>query len=204
MKSTIFTLLLIFCTITLYAQETRVLISEEKKGKRITLYGENTTQDTLNVFFMVQSEGFRRSADRPTIKFINPGEKISLITMIELANVPSSYNYTLVVNEEENNKSITHEKPTIDIEKQVTGKLVLFIDEDCQKCEYLKTLLTNNRIKYQLFDIDGDPELFHQFNLFVKKKHPEVDAIRLPVIWNKNEMLLGFDDANDILNYLNE
>ena len=39
----------------LYSQnkETRVLISEKKTGKRIVLFAENTTKDTLNIFFMV-------------------------------------------------------------------------------------------------------------------------------------------------------
>jgi len=94
MRHTITLLIIfIFTIIGCYAQETRVLITEKKQGKRLILQGENTTKDTLNVFFMVESEGYRRSANRPTIKFINPGEKIPLITLIALNGASPSYKY---------------------------------------------------------------------------------------------------------------
>lgn len=191
-----------FNTLATSAQETRVLVTEKKQGKRLVLIGENTTKDTLNVFFMVKSEGYRRSADRPTIKFINPGDKIPLITLIELNGATPTYSYTLVVNEEVNQTNITYDKPTVDIEKKITNKLVLFIDQDCKKCSYLRTLLSQNRINHQVFDIDDHPELFRQFNAFIEKKYPEINAVRLPAIWNKNYLLFGFDDATEILNEL--
>ena len=201
-------ILLTFSLITLalnaFAQDSRILVSEKKQGKRIVFSAENITQDTLNVFFMVRSEGYRRSADRPTIKFINPGETIQLITLIELTNVPSSYDYTLVVNDEDYSLDLTNKKNTIDIEKQISNKVVLFTEETCEKCQLLHTELDLNRIDHQVFDITKDPELYQQFIAFIEKKHPEVQAMRLPAIWNKDELLFGWDQLDEIITKLKE
>ncbi len=196
------TLLLIAIGITAKAQDSRIVISEKKQGKRLVFMAENVTQDTLNVFFMVRSEGYRRSADRPTIQFINPGESKALMTLIELANVTSSYDYTLVVNDEDYSLNITNEKKTIDIEKQISNRVVLFTDPECEKCQLLHTELDVNKIEHQVFDISKDPELYKQFTAFIAKKYPKLQAMRLPVIWNKNELLFGWNQLDDIISTL--
>ncbi len=196
------TLLLVSISYTAFSQDDRILVSEKKQGKRIVFSAENITKDTLNVFFMVRSEGYRRSADRPTIKFINPGQKVQLITLIELSNVASSYDYTLIVNDEDYTLDLTNEKKTIDIEKQISNRVVLFTDETCEKCQLLHTELDVNKIDHQVFDINKDPELYQQFTAFIAKKYPEVQAMRLPVIWNKDELLFGWDQLEEIISKL--
>ncbi|EDM43945.1 hypothetical protein SCB49_10157 [unidentified eubacterium SCB49] len=196
------TILLIALGFNVLAQDSRIVISEKKQGKRIVFTAKNTSKDTLNVFFMVRSEGYRRSADRPTIKFVNPGQTTQLITLIELTDVPSSYDYTLIVNDEDHSKSIEIEKETIDIEKQIAGKIVLFTEAACEKCQLLHTELDVNRIEHQVFDIDENQELYKQFIAFVRKKFPETQAMRLPVIWNKDKLLFGWNQLEEIITQL--
>lgn len=193
------TLILLSAFFNVKAQDSRIEISEKKQGKRLVFMAKNVSQDTLNVFFMVRSEGYRRSADRPTIKFINPGESIPLITLIELTDVPSSYEYTLVVNDDDYTLDLTNKKTTIDIEKQITNRVVLFTEETCEKCQLLHTELNVNRIDHQVFDIGKDPELYQQFVTFIEKKYPEIQAMRLPVIWNKDELLFGWNELEEII-----
>lgn len=202
MKTKFLLLLLLCFGFNAIAQDSRIEISEKKQGKRIVFMAKNVSQDTLNVFFMVRSEGYRRSADRPTIKFINPGESIPLITLIELTNVPSSYEYTLVVNDDDYTLDLTNKKSTIDIEKQIANRVVLFTEETCEKCQLLHTELDVNKINHQVFDITKDPELYKQFVTFIEKKYPEVQAMRLPVIWNKDELLFGWDQLDEIITKL--
>ncbi len=194
----------LFIGLNTFAQDDRILVTEKKQGKRIVFNAKNVTEDTLNVFFMVRSEGYRRSADRPTIKFINPNETIQLITLIELANTPSSYEYTLVVNEEDYTLDLTNEKKTIDIERQISNRIVLFTDESCEKCQLLHTELDVNKIMHQVFDINKDPELYKQFITFINKKFPDQQAMRLPAIWNKKELLFGWDQLDEIITKLKE
>ena len=196
------TLLVFVLGFTAFAQDSRIDISEKKQGKRIVFSAKNTSSDTLNVFFMVRSEGYRRSADRPTIRFINPGESVQLITLIELTNVTSSYEYTLVVNDEDYSMGISFDKGVIDIEKQISNKIVLFSDIACEKCQLLHTELDLNRIEHQVFDIAKDPELYKQFIAFIEKKYPEVQAMRLPVIWNKDRFLFGWDQLDEAITLL--
>ena len=198
------TILLTALGFNAFAQDSRIVISEKKQGKRIVFMAENVTTDTLNVFFMVRSEGYRRSADRPTIQFINPGENKNLITLIELTDVPSSYDYTLVVNDADYSEDLSFKKGTIDIEKQIANKIVLFSEPSCEKCHLLHTELKVNRIDHQIFDISKDPKLYKQFVAFIDKKYPEIQAMRLPVIWNKDELLFGWNQLDEIIKKLKE
>lgn len=117
MTHKILILLTLLLSGTLLSQEKRILISEKKQGKRTVLFAENTTKDTLNVFFMVISEGYRKSADRPLIKDIPPHHKEPMITLIEIKGTPATYSYTLVVNEEEKSLNFTPKKKGKNIEK---------------------------------------------------------------------------------------
>jgi len=113
--------------------------SEGKKtGKRIVLVAENLTQDTLNVFLMVNAQGYRKSASKPVIKNIPPKAQVPMITLIELANHEYMYTYDLIVNEQENNINLSFDSQIKDIQKNIEGKLVLFSTPDCEKCLALR------------------------------------------------------------------
>ncbi|RMA58487.1 thioredoxin domain-containing protein [Ulvibacter antarcticus] len=199
LRKIILTIIILFATSVLIAQEDGVVISEKKSGKRVVLFAENTTKDSLNVFFMVLSEGYRRSADRPVIKNIPPLSKIPMITLIELADIPSSYSYELVVNDKEYNLDVSIKKDVKDIEKLIEGKLVLFTIDDCDKCEQLSNTLNDRNIAHRTFNIHKDEELYRQFMAFIKKDHSEVMRIMFPVIWNKDHTIFGYKKLDEIL-----
>lgn len=119
----ILTVFALFIWVSAFSQDERIILSEKKQDKRIVLFAENTTKDTLNIFLMVTSEGYRRSADRPVIKNIPPLGKTPMITLIEMDGVPSTYDYTLVVNERKNDLNFSRQKRDIDIEKVISRKI---------------------------------------------------------------------------------
>ena len=41
-----------------FSQDSRIVISEKKQGKRLVFMAENISKDTLNIFFMVRSEAY--------------------------------------------------------------------------------------------------------------------------------------------------
>ncbi|MGV6828163.1 MAG: hypothetical protein ACWA45_02050 [Flavobacteriales bacterium] len=181
----------------------KIHISEKKTGKRVVIFAENTTLDTLNVFLMVTSKGYRRSASKPVIKDILPLSKVPMITLIELVDEPSSYTYKLIVNDEPLDLHIQYEKNIEDIENLINGKLVLFIEEECDKCSLLETMLTSQRTNFQSFDIHKDKRMYQQFMKFISKRFPQKTSIRLPLIWNKSEVFFGYDNLETILKVLN-
>jgi glutaredoxin len=185
------------------AQDDKVVITEQKKGKRIVLYAENTTKDTLNVFFMVNAEGYRRSASKPQLQDLPPNSITEMITLIELTKIPSSYTYELIVNGEQQDISVTHLKETIDIEKTITGRLVLFSEKDCEKCVLLEKILLGNKTQFRNFDIREDEILYDQFIKFIYKKYPSKTEIRLPVVWNKDHVIFGYDNLEELLLEIN-
>jgi len=182
-----------------FGQGVKVKLTEKKNGKRLVLMAENTTKDTLNVFLMVTSEGYRRSASRPVIKNIPPQSKIRMTTMIEITGQQQSYTYDLIVNEEENNLSLNFEDQPKDIEQLIKNKLVLFTKNACKKCDDLKKALTEERITYQSFSLDSDPLIYRQFMASIEKDFTLETRIRFPIIWNKDHVIFSYEVLNEVI-----
>lgn len=203
MKSKVIIFLLSLSIGPVFAQEEAIVISEKKTGKRLVLMAENKTPDTLNVFLMVQSEGYRRSADKPVLKDIPPKTKLPMITLVELTNIPSSYTYELIVNEKEKAIELDYGKEVVDIENVLKGKIVLFTLPNCGPCEILAKKLQDNRVSFRAFNIAEDPVLYKQFMKFIENELTESTRIKFPVVWNKTHTIFGFDDVDEIAEILN-
>ncbi|MCB0458080.1 MAG: glutaredoxin [Flavobacteriaceae bacterium] len=205
MKYKVIILILLFTTAFSYAQKEKVIVTEKKQGKRITLFAENTTQDTLNVFIMLTAQGYRRSADRPVVMNIPPKRKVRVMTLIEMDDQESSYTYNLIVNEKlDNSITVNPEKDIADIETVIKGKIVVFSKTDCPKCETLSAFLYKEQINHRVININEDPKLYRQFMNFIDKELKENTQIRFPVIWNKTYTIFGYDDLEQIVREIGE
>lgn len=198
----ILTLLIILFAAKGFSQGLKVLISEEKKGKRLQLFAENKTQDTLNVFLMVNAEGYRRSASKPVIKNIGPGDKVPMITLIELDGVESRYTFDLVVNDKQSDLSYSYEEPERDIERVIKGQLVIFSADECGKCTLLSSLLNDKRIQHRMFNINEDAVLYGQFMSFIERRLTAETKIIFPIVWNRDDVIFGYDNVEDIIGIL--
>ncbi|MEM7186978.1 MAG: hypothetical protein AAF466_09995 [Bacteroidota bacterium] len=187
-----------------YAQGEKVVISEEKKGKRLVLLAENTTQDSLDVFFMVNAEGYRRSADKPVQKTIPPKTTVPMLTLIELRNVTSSYTYELIVNKMGKETEPTGTSEIVDIENAIRGKVVIFAMPGCSKCAELANGLTERRITYRLFNINTEPLMYRQFMTFIAPELQTQTRIEFPVIWNRDHTIFSFDVLETVLSKITQ
>ncbi len=199
MTKKILFLAFLFATLTTYSQGLKVLVTEKKKGKRTILMAENKTTDTLNVFLMVKATGYRKSASKPVIKNIPPGKNLPMITLIEIVDEESHYTYDLIVNEEELDLNITHEKQVKDIRKNIQDRVVIFSTFGCDKCVALSKALTEKRIDHRVFDVQENPVMYRQFMAFIQSELTLETKIRFPVIWNKTYTIFGFEELKEIL-----
>lgn len=202
MKQKILLVLTLLVTFTAICQDERVLISEKKSGKRIILSAENTTNATLNVFFMVISEGFRRSASKPMIKDLPPKSKTHMITLIELEENPT-YTYELIINDQASPISISYENQTKDLRRIIDGKLVFFSEPGCEKCTLLENALRQRRIEHRNVNLKEDPKTKEQYLELLQNMHPDVQIQKLPTIWNRDHFIFGYVDLDEILKELN-
>ncbi|OAB81533.1 glutaredoxin family protein [Cochleicola gelatinilyticus] len=201
MKQKILLVLTLLITFTAICQDERVLISEKKSGKRIILSAENTTNATLNVFFMVISEGFRRSASKPMIKDLPPKSKTHMITLIELEENPT-YTYELIINDQASPISISYENQTKDLRRVIDGKLVLFSEPGCEKCTLLENALRQRRIEHRNVNLKEDPKTHKQYLELLQNMHPDVQIQKLPTIWNRDHFIFGYEELEQILKEL--
>ena len=198
----ILTTFLLLFAVSIYSQEARILLSEKKTGKRIVLIAENTTKDTLHVFLIVNSEGYRKSAARPVLKKVPPFGKTPMITLIEIQNIPSTYTYELIVSEKENSLNLDMDTKAKDIEKIISGKLVLFTTAYCEKCELLGASLKSKNVQHRSFNIAQDPVLYRQFIAFISDELKGETKIKFPVIWNKDHTIFGYKNLEEVLKKL--
>ncbi len=83
-----------------------IKISVVPGHKKITYVAENITNESLDLFFKVECEGFRRRADRPIIIKIPPLSKKNLVTLIPLKDADTTHSYIAIVTKQENNIAI--------------------------------------------------------------------------------------------------
>jgi len=195
-------IIVIFNCQQLLSQGLKVLITEEKKGRRVELIAENKTTDTLNVFLVVNAEGYRRSASKPVIKDIPPLARVPMMTLIELDGVESQYTFEMVVNDKGSEINYSEEAPERDIERVIKGQLVIFSADDCSKCGLLSRILTEKRIQHRMFNITEDAVLYGQFMTYIERRLNGETKIVFPIIWNKDEVIFGYDKIEVILEQL--
>ena len=177
-------------------------IIEKKRGKLTDLYAQNKTEDSLNIFFLVHAKGYRKSASKPIITIIPPFSSILLTTLIELTSEPSSYTYDLVINGDATETSFDYEDLPKDIIKIINRKIVLFTGINCEKCTELTTALDENKIRYDIIDINEKPVYYRQFIAHIQSELTVNTRIRLPLIWNKDYVIFGYDILDEVLDEL--
>lgn len=83
-----------------------ILITIEKGHKKITYMAENVTDKDIDLFFKVDSNGFRRSADRPQITTIPAKKKLALATLIPLTGKDTTHSYVAIITKKANDLAI--------------------------------------------------------------------------------------------------
>jgi glutaredoxin len=199
MAQKIIVTILILLSVQSFSQDIKVLITEEKNGKRVVLFAENKTTDTLNVFLLVNAEGYRKSASKPVIKDIPPLSRIPMITLIELREEQLRYTFDLIVNEEKRDLTFYAEKQAKDITRIISGRLVIFSLPNCEKCDSLSNRLTEQRLTHKVFNIKEDAIIYRQFMALIERDLTQEIHIRFPVIWNKDHVIFGYDDIDEII-----
>lgn len=188
MKTYITLIAFLLLTLTSFSQDDHksVKLSEEKKGKRLTLYATNTDSISYDVFLRVETKDFRRSGNRPIIRNIAANSKIKLITLIQLAGTEGNYDSMFFVNEVsyalELNKD--YEALGFKLDKAINNKKVaLFTKDDCAICPDTKRILDNNKISFTEYNIDRDSTKY--LNIIKELKTNKQSQIPLLKIENK-------------------
>ncbi len=192
MKQFLLFVILICCAFA-KAQTPQPLVEliEDKQAKRWNLYAQNNTDEEQEAFLMVKGEGFRRSADRPVIKKIPPNAKVLMITLIPLAG--TSPTYETIFTYETNLQTIEERKGEnreehVNIRPLQHDELTIFLEDDCEKCDYLIAQLNRKHIKYRKLDVKKNKKVFDFMWQHLRGKIPSSDVVKLPVVMENNKV----------------
>lgn len=192
MKYTPFVIFFLFYAFA-KAQSSQPLVEliEDKQPKRWMLYAQNNSDEEQEAFLMVQGEGFRRSADRPVIKKVPPKSKVLMITLIPLKGITPTYNTVFTFETKlqtiEKRKGADREE-YVNIRPLKTEELTIFLEEDCEKCNYLVAYLNKNHIKYRRLDVKKNGKVFDFMWEHLEGKIPSSDVVQLPVVMENDKV----------------
>ncbi|WP_299888401.1 glutaredoxin domain-containing protein [uncultured Lacinutrix sp.] len=184
-----------------------VKLSEEKKGKRLTLYATNTDSISYDLFLKVETKDYRRSSNRPIIRTIAANNKIKLLTLIQLTGTKGKYKSIFVVNEVayalEVNKD--HEGLDFKLDRAIKDKKVtLFTKDDCIICPDTKRILETNNIAYTEYNIDKDStnylRIIKEFQADKKNRFEN----RIPLLKVNNQVFNNIKSTEDFIGALRE
>lgn len=195
-------ILLCFAFAKAQPSQAPVSLIEEKLEKRWNLYAQNNTDQGQEAFLLVQGEGFRHSADRPVIKKIPPNAKVLMITLIPLAGATPTYKtiFTFETNLSAINKRKGENKEEyVNIRPLQHNELTLFIEDDCEKCNYLVSYLNRNRIKFRKLNVKKNKNVFNFMWKHLKGKIPTSDVVKLPVVMQNQKV---YHDIENIKRFI--
>lgn len=180
-----------------------VELIEEKQPKRWNLYAQNNTDEMQEAFLLVQGEGFRRSADRPTIKKVPPRSKVLMITLIPIKGVTPTYTKIFTFQEEAlqtvRKRKGEGREEYVNIRPLDPKELTIFVEEDCPLCKMLVDFLNKNHYKYRKMDIHTHYKVREFMFDHLKKGGYKSGMVGMPVIMYQNRKHWSINDMEDFI-----
>ncbi len=176
-----------------------VSIVEKKDTKRHYIYAKNEADSPRSVFLKVSATGYRRRADRPTIKMVPPKSEVLMLTLIPLRDTISEYTYIFVANTEAENLGIIREKnPTesMGLNEFIESHDLIFTKSGNNKCDYLITALQEARKKFREVEIENKDWAFDYALQYLKNRGQKLDTIALPMALLKGKVIQPIKDIS--------
>ncbi|MEM5564663.1 hypothetical protein WNY78_06090 [Psychroserpens sp. AS72] len=160
-----------------------VTLVEEKTGKRLQLFAENTDSIPYMVFLRVTTTDYRRTSKRPILKEIPGNSKLLLKTLILLDGKEGLYDTTFIVNEVTTNLAIRKSK---EFDVKITGakldkNVLIFTNTNCALCDEALTILSDNAFSYEDFNLDTDIKALDLLKSEIGDS-TSIEAINFPVL----------------------
>ncbi len=177
---------------TLIAQEKAIRLIEEKLKKRTILYVQNDADSDKSVFLKINPTGYRRRAQRPVLKIIPAKTKVQMMILIPLTDVPSSYTYTLIVNDKletmeiDRSKEPKKEAPLSSI---LRSEIIIFTKENCKKCTSLITKLQQKHIQFREVNINSRSRYLEYLWELLEQKGYTKNTVQLPLSLKKGKLI---------------
>ena len=184
-----------------------VKLSEEKKGKRLTIYATNTDSISYDIFLKVETKDYRRSSNRPIIRNIAANSKIKLLTLIQLAGTEGKYHSIFVVNEVAYALDLDKDHEALDfkLNRAIKDKKVsLFTKDDCIICPDTKRILENNKIAYTEYNIDNDSTTYLKIIKEFQANKTNGIENRIPLLKVGGEVYNNIKSTEDFVGALRE
>jgi len=209
MKFSFSIILLLLVTLNCFSQNDHkyVKLTEQKKGKRVTLYAQNTDSIPYDIFLKVETKDFRRSSNRPVLRTIPPESKVKLLTLIQLTGSEGQYNSIFVVNEVAYKLEIFKDKEALEfkLDNAINNvKVDLFTKNDCSICPNAKTILNRNKIKFTEYNIDQDSTHYNNIIKAFKTKKGDNTLNHIPVLKVKDKVYNNIKTLKDFVEALKE
>ncbi|WP_157811563.1 glutaredoxin domain-containing protein [Lacinutrix sp. Bg11-31] len=209
MKTYLTLITFLLLTLNSFAQNDHkfVKLSEEKKGKRLTLYVTNTDSISYDIFLKVDTKDYRRSSNRPIIRNIAANSKIKIMTLIQLTETEGNYDSVFIVNEVAYALDLEKDFEVLEfkLDRAIKDqKVTIFTKNDCVICPDTKRILENNKIAYTEYNIDKDSTIYLKIIKEFQADKKNRFENRIPLLKIESEVYNNISSVEDFIGALRE
>lgn len=199
-------ILILFISFSVISQNTHphVTLKEHLMGKRLQIIAVNTDTISYDVFLKVNTDDYRRSSLRPIIKTLPPKSETTLITMIKLNDKEGTYNTTFIVNEVRLDLKMRkdYENLNLKIDKALKiNEISIFTKNDCSLCDDLKTVLVDNGLKFEEYNITNHANNLEKLSEALKNNGTSLN-VTIPVVKINNSIYTEIKSKTDLIEAL--
>jgi hypothetical protein len=175
-KKTLLLVIVIFSSISTFAQDGPIQIIEEKVANRIMFHALNETDVDYDILFTVEGTNFRQSKSKPRLMRVPATSRVDNIAriMLERGKEPN-YTYTMVLNDSLSRRSLRKEFKLVKINPP--KPITVYVGANCRSCDSILKPLENSKYVFTRYDLADKPEVASQLKLAI----PDLDSIETPV-----------------------
>lgn len=177
-----FLVFLLATTSTVLAQESLVMVKEERKGNRLAFYALNEDEKPYDVLFKVKGSNFRQSAAKPRLTRVPATSKVHLKTIILYRDKAPQYTYTLIKNDSLSKRALKKEYTPIKVApKPIQPKkhITVYTMPNCASCDSIVQRLNDNLYIFRHIDLNEKAKIREALSATLGQS---LDSLKQPIV----------------------
>ena len=185
-----------------YGQAKPIKIVDEKSPNRLSIYALNQSETDYDVNITITGTNIRQSSAKPRLTRVPAASKVLLKNLIIARGKQPSYTYDLFINDSLSKRVL--KPPHIPIKIYPKKQIVIYITENCTRCDTILINLQNSNYIFTSIDLTENPEAKKRIKSYLINDIPSFDQLTNPVINLGGFLYTDLEDYSSLLEAMNQ
>lgn len=185
-----------------YSQEKPIKIVDEKSPNRLSIYAFNQSETDYDVKITITGTNIRQSSAKPRLIRVPAASKVLLKNLIIARGKQPRYSYDLFINDSLSKRVL--KPPHVPIKIHPKKSIVLYITENCTKCDTILSNLKNSNYIFTSIDLTQNPEDKKRIESYLINDIPSFDLLTNPIINLGGFLYTDLEDYSSLLEAMNQ